>query len=810
MLTTPIFKPFVPVRIAPPSGYSSGEVMALNEAGQAVGWMWNDSAEVEYPFFFDPAGGVTMLDLPTGADAGGALSLNSDDPPMIVGYAHDTTLDEDLGAVWSSDGDFDGYIFDVETPIHGNGVNASERIACNYKDSGDNHSLVWEDEYNYWNPASTTSSAACGVNSSGKVVGWHLVSSVSHAYTWVPDTLTDIHPNPFDASGALAINDGGYIGGWVDDDGEFLAALWTPLTPGVYTVEPFAAGADAAVMDLNDEGEMVIMRTDGTAGVAIWNKRGSINSADLLDSITLMRGATDVIASGRAINNAGWIGGSYKAGGTGDPLPCLVIPYDVDNNGEPDYREILDDPENLDSNDNWLLDWAENMRVGLHSPNSSADPEGAIDPAQLVRLGVNVGPAGIEDRPESIAGEYWVEDILHPEVDDCASCTGFHTAVTSWGTGEGRANENLTSEILIRVHSMMGPEEFGDSEALPDPEAPQEKQAALDDLRLFAYRFARCIDYLQWGNESFGGARGYRFREDEFDCDSFDEGTLFQYLPANCKALAVSAVQDWQAEMLWAALEGSALAGRPLRMTSCGISDGNVYNGYEAQDPNDAGRYLTTKVADWCNSNQAYFSMHVHYNEAQPALDAIQRLVDETGAPWDVPNWRISTEVGAMADFQNDDWWLEEVDPFGVTNIQIHQMFFWGTTNPPTGESWEDFINRWESDADRWNPVGLEAGFRIDDLFGEFNDADFVGLCWSTLQWDKGSVGQPSRFLVEGLRATQVRNDEDLFESGNYTNRYTPIMEAYETTGATYKIANFAPHAFGCDESEVCPGCGGQ
>ncbi len=829
-MTTPIFKPFVMVRIPLPSGYTHGEVLGLNNSNQAVGWMHHQSSGKARPFVFDPAlistdpaNAVSILDFATDTDSGKAYAISDADPPVIVGSLYYTPEAIDRAASWEVDGDFIAFYYDSETPSAAQGINADERVVGYYKNADEPFSFVIEGE-NEWNPAYTTYSAAQGVNAGGKVVGWHMVSGKSHAYSWVSNTTTDINPSGYDYSSALCINSAGHIGGWVadTDEEEKIAALWTFVIPGVYTVEPFDTGASSAVTAINASGEMAITREDDS-GVAIWSKRSGVDDADLLDDLTLMPGGSDVLHAAWAINDNGWIGGSYLAGGTGNPQPCLIIPYDVDNNGTPDYREILEGKReghtDLDTDGNWLLDAAEVMRVGLHSPRAAEDPEGAIDPAQLVRLGANLGPMGIEERPESIADEDWILDIVNPQID-CEACEKFHTAVTRWGTGVDRADEDLTSEILIRVHSMMGTATFGESEALPDPEAPEEKQAALDDLRLFAFRFARCIDYLQFGNESFGGARSYVFRGNDLEGSGCTwEGALRSWseLPqpngsTHCREEAVQKVLTWQEEMLWAALEGSALAGRPLRMTSAGISDNNVHSGYGT---NNAGRYLTTEVAEWCNANQAYFSMHVHYNQVQPALEAIQRLVDETGAPWDVPNWRISTEVGAMADFPReghagDAWWTEEPVE-GFSNFDIHNMFFWGTTNPPMGESWEDFIDRWELESRHFGTQWQQdPGFRIDDLFAEFNDAGFVGLCWSTLQWDTGSEEFPSRFLVEALRAVRVRDDEALFESGNYLNRYTPLKSALETHGATYRISNFAPHAYGCDENEVCPGCGGQ
>lgn len=517
------------------------------------------------------------------------------------------------------------------------------------------------------------------------------------------------------------------------------------------------------------------------------------------------------------INDAGEVVGVGQLGSGGAWVAFKLVPYDVNNNGESDVREIVQGIE-ADSNTNWLIDWAETdgtasptrMRVGLHSPNSAAGPEGSIEPGQIVRLGANVGPLGIQERPQQIANEDWIPDIVAPQVD-CEACEKFHTAVHRWGTGEGRDDENLTSEILIRVHSMMGTAAFGDYEALPDPDAPEDKKAALADLKLFAFRFARCIDFLQWGNESFGGAREYAFRGNEFDseCDFTGAPKTFTELSTACKQEAVDLILSWQNEMMWAALEGSALSGRPLRMTSCGITMGNVINGYDCQN-NPVGCYLVSDVSEWCNANQMYFSMHVHYETVAEATEAVEKLVDSysgNGAPWDVPNWRICTEVGSRA--TSHSWWNANTFEEGPTNTNINQFRrFFFVLDPPADPvpTYEEFVTEWSGLGTQSTGQWGSAGPQLDTVFDAFADAGFAGVCWSTHQWDKGTEEFPSVFLIEALQANGVLED-DYFGQYNEENRYTPLMTLFESAGADHAMSTFTPHAFGCDFADVCPGC---
>lgn len=511
------------------------------------------------------------------------------------------------------------------------------------------------------------------------------------------------------------------------------------------------------------------------------------------------------------INNAGEIVGVGQLGSEGDWVAFKLVPYDVNNNGESDVREIAlaYEPDNdLD----WLIDWAETdsganptrMRVGLHTPNQATGPEGAIEPGQIVRLGANLSPYGVE-KPEEVEDEDWIVDIVRPADDDCDACRTFHTAATRWGTGADRSNPDLTSEVLIRVHSMMGPGSFGNHEALPNPEEPSEKQDALNDLTEFAFRFARCIDFIQFGNESFGGARGYMFREDELDCDSFDEGTLLQELPANCRQPAVQAILDWQEEQMWAALRGSALGGRPLRMTSSGITYGNIRDGYDCQS-NPVGCYLVSAVSEWCNENQMYFAMHLHYETVADATGAIQKLTDTFGtgsAPWDVPNWLICTELGARA--ASHAWWTLNTFHPQTDNLEEYIRFFFPNLDPPD-PTYEAFVTEWAGLGTQSTGQWGASGPQLNSIFDEFATAGFAGICWSTHQWDKWTEESPSPFLIEALQANGVL-DDSYFESTNQDERYSPLLDLYETAGADHAMSSFVPHDCGCDYTFVCPGC---
>ncbi len=84
--------------------------------------------------------------------------------------------------------------------------------------------------------------------------------------------------------------------------------------------------------------------------------------------------------------------------------------------------------------------------------------------------------------------------------------------------------------------------------------------------------------------------------------------------------------------------------------------------------------------------------------------------------------------------------------------------------------------------------------------------AGFATACHSALQFDSGTVDDPSRHQVEGLRATQLIDPE------NMTGRqylFTPVSDWYldQYAAPAHKIANFVVHPNACDPEHTCPEC---
>ncbi|MCL4198281.1 MAG: hypothetical protein KJZ69_12415 [Phycisphaerales bacterium] len=784
-MTAPIFKPFVMVRIPLPSGYTHGEVLGLNNSNQAVGWMHHQSSGKARPFVFDPAlistdpaNAVSILDFATDTDSGKAYAISDADPPVIVGSLYYTPEAIDRAASWEVDGDFIAFYYDSETPSAAQGINADERVVGYYQYADEPYSFVIEGANN-WNPAAASHSAAHGVNASGKVVGWHEVSAKSHAYSWVSNTTTDINPSGYDYSSALAVNDAGHIGGWVadTDEEEKIAALWNFVIPGVYTVEPFDTGASSAVTAINASGEMAITREDDS-GVAIWSKRSGVDHADLLDDVTLMPGGSDVLNSARAINDNGWIGGSYLAGGTGNPQPCLIIPYDVDNNGSPDYREILEGKReghtDLDTDSNGLLDWAENMRVGLHAPGTRGNNWSLISNRQVSRQSMHLRYLDLED------SEAYDESFpLDAVVAGGEACADFQEAMENWG--RGTTQDPRQGEIIIWLRSSL---EDGDIEYDYLPVDSTEEVDVLTDIQTFAYRYAKCIDYIQTGNEAFGGSGQYKIRPGELagqGCGwTGDPKKLSEVrdLSVECQIEAMGLIFGWLKKQAWAALEGSALAGRPLRLIGPGVPSGFVDDGFGAQSQYHTGRYVTTQTSAWCNANQMYFDLHAHYISVSDATNPIEKLTDTyTGggsAPWDVPNWLACLEVGPRVNASSA--WAE------ANQGEFEEFMACGE---PSYEDWADFVDSWENA--QW--FG-QPDFGLESALAALAAVNFTVACYGpTVQ----TQVQNGIYDMAAIRATNVCSE--LIQA---TNRFTELKTVYQDEAYSYLIANFQPHPAAC------------
>ncbi|MCL4198935.1 MAG: hypothetical protein KJZ69_15715 [Phycisphaerales bacterium] len=821
------FRPFVLVRIpydqtTYPDG---GEVLGVSNHGQqlkaiAVGYLRDDYAAAPQPFMFTAATNtVAMLDMDGGAYDHGAATSISPDGSIIAGWAYHPASDKYLAVVWKAS---TGYQIDAtlspSTDSHWNAVNNGGVPAGAYYNSGDFQSVVGDSTPGY--PYSGSAGETKGINASKVVCGWYDYSTnVSHAYRW--DAVSgglDLHPSGSGygpTSGANCINTGNDIGGWVMNlYGKRNAAHWKPMSlPGViYQTEVLWGSGEIAsyeIVAINSNREMLVERVDDVPGIALWTNNSLANKAFLIDTAHSVQGAQhlilmpnpdDHIYNGHCLNDDLWIGGSYLVHGEGLPRPCLAIPYDVDNNGNPDYRDIVESGVSgsgfaLDhAGFEWLLDAGENIgyafgggsgiRVGLNSPGYSDDTnEQGIANTQVVRL-----PLGIHRPDFASAGEeeFYVNGILDSGQD--SQCSAFQSGINLWR--EGR-------EIVLMLRSNLDADGDPDHDYLPT--APNAdlggltKDDLLTNLHWFGYKFARCVDWIQLGNEAFSssdlesvhfGHGGYKIWKQEVELcwTSGADPREFEDIP--CPITAINAVQAWHWEQMWPILEGSALAGRPLRIVGPAITMGTIEDSYE--DDTTMGYKAIDRTARWCNDYQVWFDMHARYLSHAAVEGARAALMGSGNPSWQPPYHAVCLEFAPELD-DTIEWWTSG------GSERFDQFLNMPACNDPPGITWEQYI---AGQVNSWKSAQFQGDFGLDEVAYYFWYDEFTVICYgSTLQlpasdplWD-----------LAALRAQNVCDEYILDE-----NKFSPLKGDYVSAAAQFWIDEFDPH------QAACSACGGN
>lgn len=467
----------------------------------------------------------------------------------------------------------------------------------------------------------------------------------------------------------------------------------------------------------------------------------------------------------------------------GEWIAFKLVPYDVDNDEQPDFREIVDGSE-ADTNGNWLIDAGEKMRVGLHAPGYSDGLGHHIPYVQAVRLLMHLAILPIEI--SELDDEYALNGVLTD--DECS----FREDIERWT--RGTAQYPKQREAIITMRSTLEGTEDLDHDYLP---TGTQEATILADLRDFGYVYARCIDWVQFGNEAFGGAGQYKFRVGELGqgCGPSQERTYGQLSEA-CQLVAMDAILEWLDAQMWAALEGSALAGRPLRMIVAGLSADKVNLGYESDNHQ---RDETTKIADWVNQRQMYFDMHDIWTAVGPAASAPDRLMGTNGInpppPWTPPALAVSLEWRPRVDstWGNDTtraYYRIYRDDEGE-DPENPGVFCWDE-NPPF-EYWDDFVVDW-----REAQFGPTEPFGMSDVLGALARAGFTLACYG-----QTGMQQPSNFPYDMgcLIASHVCS---MYLDANREpfSKATVVFDEFvgEDVAELYWIDPFTPHGTSCPQ----------
>ncbi len=298
------------------------------------------------------------------------------------------------------------------------------------------------------------------------------------------------------------------------------------------------------------------------------------------------------------------------------------------------------------------------------------------------------------------------------------------------------------------------------------------------------------IESTQTAYEVFGGAGGYKFYSGQTSCTWIGgRGARFDQLINDCKLEGAVRVLDWFEAWMWSILEGSALAGRPLRIVGPAIPLYTIY--YTVSENTMMGWHAIDRTAAWCNDYQAWFDMHARYLERPDVSDALGNLFSGgSGYPgeWSVagPYRTVCLELAPKVD-ESLSWWTG-----GGSDKFLALM---GDPECDAGNgTWEDFLIGQVG----WHQAQFsnEVNFGWGDALAPLYDARLTIVCYgSTLQ---GPVVDPL-WDLPALRAQNACAE-------NFPNnepQFSPLKTYYENAAASYQIQNFDPHENACAS---CPG----
>jgi len=519
-------------------------------------------------------------------------------------------------------------------------------------------------------------------------------------------------------------------------------------------------GANQKAVGLNQHNEVIAKKT-----LFYEDGEGDLQSVSLTNISGIPLGTavgeynTSTLAF-TAINDQGWIAGKtgrYIDSQTQVQMVLLLVPFDRDNEGTPDYREIIADPE-LDTDEDWVLDTTTKMRVGMYA----IDATGGTD--QLVQDVANITAVRLH-------ANY---NIINLILDSQTPCTNWRDALSYLG---GHDNENHQGkEIILMIRTPWPTDDSLDY--IPDA---QTQAAMLADLRCFVSKYCRDIDAIQFGNEIFGGPGEYYV---DLGGECVDRLRL---LPADCFAAGCEAVFEWMQKQADAVHEASALAGRPLQMITPAISWGQVNTGYSGNVGGDlsiaANRdaFATQCAVAFGNRNGAAVDIHLHYNdsgERSAVFTALDRLLEGNSGQqtdfWDPP-FAITALV--WSPFPPQTW---------VNGNQNTINAFLGSDPEAIETTWEQFIDVWAFD---------EFNLVMEDII----DADlaaFDGLlrhaCYGEYQQGGGTL---DRWDMTVVRASRVYSPDLPWMLETNLERLTNVAKGLAVSGAGYiPYTGFDPH----------------
>ncbi len=788
-MTAPIFKPFVLVRIPLPSGCTllpdpgvhmnnDGVVVAtMNNGSNNYGYIWYDEMYTDgWQGPLEDGSGDIILDNAGLRGINDELEIcgtRSNSGPKAFFLALTSTYAGTLTQIGTNDGyakDINNQGVVVGTSVNGTPVgwwdSANQPVPLPALPNGSGTNAV----------GITLNTAPLGslavgqrqdASSRYQAVVWY------YSGGWQVEDLTGITGS--DVGFAVDVNDDGVIiGGLLTSDSISDTIHWYYDEIGdEWTGVSLAASPVFIPEAINDQANPEIVG-DKYLWVSTSVASGTGEQIDLT-SMSLGLPSNMINMRCTDINDAGEIVGVGQLGSGGDWVAFKLVPYDVDNDHESDVYEIATGAED-DTNGNWLIDWAESievdedtyvgMRVGLHAAGYSDSAAHDIPHTQAVRLALHLLALPNDSWPE---GEYVLNEILDPQMDECS----FRTDIERWARGD-----DWQREIVVWMRSTLEGSESEQFDFLPTTTA--QRDLILGDLREFGYKYARCIDWVQFGNEAFGGAGQYYFRTGELGGSCGEPLSFGQIQNQACYELANATILDWLDAQMWATLEGSALAGRPLRMISAAVSQTAVNDGYENDNPH---RYLVSEVSDWVNGRQMYFDMHTIWDYPDDAVSAAHRLKGISPfdpPPWTPPNLAVALEWRPKVD-NGSDWYTNNLLRFS----KFHKD---NGCNDPPGMSWDDFVTSW-----RVAQFGQNESFGMAAVLEALSSAGFTVACYGQtwMQPQPSFIYDTATFLANGVcEEYRTRLLTKCFD------------EFHDDVSDEYFISDFTPHGTACPQCQ--------
>lgn len=456
----------------------------------------------------------------------------------------------------------------------------------------------------------------------------------------------------------------------------------------------------------------------------------------------------------------------------------ILVPYDINNNNVPDYREILED-RGLDLNNNWVIDWAETFRTGLYSVGTSDEYKlNTVNNVQYVRL-------------------HFTQNDLKSLIDDEPGIRqAYSKTINDFGY---KLSPNGTQrELLFNIRTQYPIDEAYDY--VPPHDGFQgvnelSQEDILQNIRCLTYRVANHVDYIQFGNEFFNATGMYWFTnklnwfvEGEY-CDGPAKDVRPQY--AND---AMQEIFTWLKAQAQAAREGSALAGRPSIIIGPSIVAQALASAGNAKHWNSSESALRVALSfQYTNEYADIASVHMHYHKVEdlvPAMDFLANPDSWLYTEGFAPKRLACTEWGPYPSYGPGSWY----ESYGAEAAKY--VLGKDQENPPT-LMWQTFMR----DTFLIGELGIGqedmgAPYILERLSNLGLVCALFGNGYQTAPWEGSS------FNVTAVKANLIH--EDWFLNSNKTTKWNaPFKKAYENAAGMYIIS---PSEFGTIHQTIFPG----